>query len=819
MTKTCLWQCCHGLSCFWKNQTSIVIIPIIAFAVGIWWLQQQAALPDLSWAAALIPGALLLLALRGGHAVVRVSRWLLILAWCAGAGFLWAAACAQWRLADALPAQWEGRDITVIGVVSSLPQAYERSLRFEFNVEEVLTADARVPRHIVLSWWGSAARDDRAATLPDIHPGERWQLTVRLKRPHGLANPHGFDYEAWLLEQGMRATGYVRPKSGARRLQAMVHEPAYWVEALRERMRERIQSVLGDAPVAGVIAALAMGDQRAIPPEQWQVFTRTGVNHLMSISGLHVTMLSGLAFALVNFFWRRSARLTLALPAVKAAAVAGLLAAIAYALLAGFAVPAQRTVFMLAVVAMALWSGRATAAGPVLATALLVVLIIDPWAVLAPGFWLSFGAVAVIMLVSVNRLHQPHWIVTWARVQWAVTLALVPALLAMFQQVSLVSPIANALAIPLVSLVVVPLALAGTVIPVDAILQLSHWIMAWCAQVLQWLSALPDAAWEQHAPPAWAVIAAMAGAVWLLLPRGFPARWIGVFAFLPMLLIVPAPPGEGVLRLTVLDVGQGLAVVAQTKNHALLFDTGPAFGPSADSGNRVIVPYLRAAGIKRLDRMIISHDDLDHSGGALSVLQAVPVGEMLTSLPDMDPLVLLAPDEQRCRAGQQWIWNDVRFDMLAPEAAEDAAKPNDRSCVLKITTAGGSVLIPADIERRAERVLLATVPELLRSDVLIAPHHGSKTSSTAEFVQAVAPRAVIFPVGYRNRFRHPHADVVARYRQIGSALYRTDDGGAIGLELKAGQALRLSRYRDHYVRYWHAPREDGAVDEPVLPIW
>jgi competence protein ComEC len=282
---------------------------------------------------------------------------------------------------------------------------------------------------------------------------------------------------------------------------------------------------------------------------------------------------------------------------------------------------------------------------------------------------------------------------------------------------------------------------------------------------------------------------------------------------------VPAPPTQGVLRLTVLDVGQGLAVVAQTQNHALLFDTGPAFGPSADSGNRIIVPYLRAAGIKRLDRMIISHDDLDHSGGALSVMQAVPVAEVLSSLPDLDPLVLLAPQEQRCRAGQQWTWDEVRFDMLSPEVAEDVAKPNDRSCVLKITTAGGSVLIPADIERRGERALLAGAPEVLRSDVLIAPHHGSKTSSSAEFVQAVAPRAVIFPVGYRNRFGHPHADVVARYRQLGSALYRTDDGGAIGLELKAGRPLLLSRYRDRYVRYWHAPREGGVVEESLPSIW
>ncbi|MDP1536586.1 MAG: DNA internalization-related competence protein ComEC/Rec2 [Burkholderiales bacterium] len=797
-------------------------MPIIAFAAGIWWLQQQPALPALIWAAALIPGALLMPVLRGAGSLRQLLWKCTLLMLCASAGFFWAAAFAHLRLADALPPAWEGRDIRITGVIASLPQAYERSVRFEFNVEQVLTTGAHVPQRIVLSWWGTAARGETPAVLPDVHPGERWQLLVRLKRPHGNANPHGFDYEAWLLERGIRATGYVRPKSAPKRLQAMVQAPAYWVEAARERMRTRIQTVLGNAPAAGVITALAMGEQRAIPPEQWQVFTRTGVNHLMSISGLHVTMLSGLAFTLMNFLWRRSARLTLALPAVKAAAVAGLLTALGYALLAGFAVPAQRTVFMLAVVAIALWAGRAAAAGPVLACAVLVVLVLDPWAVLAPGFWLSFGAVAIIMLVSVNRLQQPHWLLNWGRVQWAVTLALVPPLLAMFQQVSLVSPVANALAIPLVSLVVVPLALAGLVIPVDALLQLAQWLMAACIAALEWLSQLPDAAWQQHAPPPWTVIVALAGAVWLLLPRGFPARWIGMLAFLPILLIAPASPPAGALRLTVLDVGQGLAVVAQTHNHSLLFDTGPAFSATADSGNRIIVPFLRASGIRRLDALVISHDDIDHTGGALSVMQALPVATLLTSLPDLDPLLLIGPEERRCTAGQAWQWDGVLFEMLYPDAAiRDATslKDNERSCVLKITTAGGSVLIPADIERRGEQTLLATVQEQLRADVLIAPHQGSRTSSSAAFVQAVAPRAVIFPVGYRNPFRHPHPEVVARYQRLGSDWYRTDDGGAIGVEMQQGKPLMVSRYRDRYVRYWHAPREGGVMDELLPSVW
>lgn len=790
-------------------------IYIVAFAAGVWWLQQQAALPALSWAAALLPAILLLPLLRGADSVRRGLRGLLMLLCCAAAGFMWAAACAHWRLADHLPAEWEARDIVVSGVVAGLPQPYDRSVRFEFAVEQVLTQGAQVPERIVLSWWGRGARDGGPSQLPEVHAGERWQLTVRLKRPHGLANPQGFDYEAWLLERGIRATGYVRPKSQSRRLDAAASGFAYRLEALRERLRGRIRTALGDAPAAGVIVALAMGDQRAIPPEQWQVFTRTGVNHLMSISGLHVTMLSGLAFALANLLWRRSARLTLALPAVKAAAVIGFAVALGYALLAGFAVPAQRTVFMLAVVAAALWSGRIAAAGPVLALALFAVLVIDPWAVNAPGFWLSFGAVAVIMWVSVNRLRQPHWLVTWGRVQWAVTLALIPPLLAMFQQVSLVSPLANALAIPLVSFVVVPPALAGMLLPFDVPLHFAQWVMAGCLQLLEWLSQWPEAAWQQHAPPVWTVIVAIAGTVWLLLPRGFPARWIGAIAFLPLFLIVPAPPPAGALRLTVLDVGQGLAVVAQTQHHALLFDTGPAFGPGADSGSRVIVPFLRATGIRRLDTLVISHDDADHTGGALSVLQALPVDTLLTSLPDLDPLLLIGPEERRCMAGQAWTWDGVVFEMLYPDAATREAeklKDNERSCVLKITAAAGSVLIPADIERRGEQTLLSVAAEKLKTDVLVAPHQGSRTSSSQAFVEAVAPRLVIFPVGYRNPFRHPHPEVVARYAALGSVATRTDQGGAISVELQVGKPLSAVRYRDRHVRYWHAPREGAAVE-------
>ncbi len=790
---------------------------VLCFVAGAWWLQQQAELPGSGWAWA-IAACVAATAARPEGAALCFARETLIKVGCFALGFAWAAWCAQHRLADALPPEWEGRDIAVTGVVAGLPQAYDRGVRFEFDVERVLTAEARAPRRIVLSWWGSPARDDRPATFPVLEPGERWQLTVRLKRPRGTANPHGFDYEAWLFERNLRATGYVRPRTGGHRLATMVHEPGYWIERIRSHARARILAALADAPYAGIIAALAIGDQRAIPPEQWQTFTRTGVNHLMSISGLHVTMVSGLVFALVCGLWRRVPRLTLALPAIKAAALAALCAAFAYALLAGFAVPAQRTVYMLAIVACALWLGVFESASVVLCAALLVVVLIDPWAVLAPGFWLSFGAVAIIMYVSVGRIGRAHWLESWARVQIAVTLALIPPLLAIFQQVSIVSPLANAVAIPVVSLVVAPLALIGAVAPFDFVLHCAHWVMSACMFLLDWLSELPDAVWQQHAPPAWTVIVAVAGLALLLAPRGLPGRWLGVIGLLPLFTVVPPALRTGDMEIVFLDVGQGNAVLVRTAQHALLYDTGPPFGPGADSGNRIIVPYLRAAGVGRLDGMIVTHDDDDHWGGAASVLQAVPTDWLLTSLPDFDPLVVQAQRPWRCEAGQRWDWDGVKFEVLHPARTsyqDPAEKNNDRSCILRVEASGRRVLLPADIGRRSEEALLANSRDRLPADLLLAPHHGSRTSSTPEFVRAVSPRIVVFAQGYRNRFGHPQRDVVQRYRDIGARIYRSDRDGAVSVAVRADGGISVTPYRALYRRYWQTPLVGDPVPDPL----
>jgi competence protein ComEC len=797
-----------------------LVAVVLCFVAGVAWLQVQPQLPERTLLLGFVP-LLGMLLLRPRHSAVRRLRHACVWMLAAGLGFSWAAFMAGMRLADELPALWEGRDIRVTGVIATLPQPIQRGLRFELEVETVATPQARVPARVSVAWYGNGRGEGEAAALPAPHAGERWRMTLRLRRPHGPANPHGFDYEAWLLERGIRATGYVRPNDAPQRLAAFVPRPAYAVEALRERVRTRILEALNGAPYAGVIAALVMGDQRAIPASQWTVFTRTGINHLMSISGLHVTMVAALLSSLAYFAWRRSGSLPTRLPARRAAAVAGLAGALSYAAVAGYAVPAQRTVYMLAVTAMALWLGQATSAAAVLALALLVVVVLDPWAVLSPGFWLSFGAVAAILYVGTGRLRPPHWLLGWARTQWAVTLGLVPVLLAMFQQMSLVSPLANAFAIPVVSLLVVPLALAGTVLPVDAVLHGAHFLMACTMAALEWLAALPAGVWEQHAPPPWTIVAALVGIAWSLLPAGFPARWLGLLLLLPLFTEVPPGPRPGSVRVAVLDVGQGLAAVVRTANHALLYDAGPMYSPEADSGSRIVVPYLRATGIRRLDGVVVTHADNDHAGGMAAVLDAVPARWMASSLPPEHPLHGRIGRSLRCFAGQHWEWDGVSFDMLHPAWSSYAAarmKSNDRSCVLRIAAAGRRMLLAGDAEARSEREMIARDRARLRAEILLVPHHGSTTSSTPEFVAAVAPQTAIFTVGYRNRFGHPRPEVLQRYLDLGSRLLRSDRHGALQLELSPDRMeLRIERALRR--RYWQDPPEDepDEGDAPARP--
>lgn len=770
-------------------------LAIVAFAGGIALLQLQRELPGGACLAALAG----LGALGVAGPALRRPFWRALgrLLGAASLGFAWAGLLAQQRLADALPESWEMREIVLSGVVASLPQRFERGERFVFAVESAQPRAAIVPRRILLAWSRAAdeagAESQESGAARSVVPGQRWRFTVRLKRPHGNANAHGFDYEAWLLDRDIRATGSVR--GNGELLDDFVVRPGYAVERWRAAIRERFWRALPDAPYVGVLIALAVGDQRAIANAQWTVFNRTGVTHLMSISGLHVTMVAALGALLVDVLWRRSARLLRWRPAQQAALVAGWLVALAYVLLAGFEVPAQRTLYMLSVVAAALLAGRNIGVARTLLLALLAVLVIDPWAVLAIGFWLSFGAVALLLFVGSARLRALRgWragLARWGVAQWAVSVGSLPLLLYFFQQFSLVSPLANALAIPLVSFVITPLALVFAVLPWPPLLIIDHWLLAQLMRLLEALAGWP--LWQQPAPPLWAILLALVGVAWLLLPRGFPARAVGLALLAPALCWPPPRPAPGEAWVDVLDVGQGLAVLVRTERHALLYDSGPSYSSEANAGTRVVVPYLRAVGVGQLDALVLSHRDRDHTGGAAAVQAALPVARLISSLPELAG--------ERCHDGLWWDWDGVRFAMLHPPAAADPAPgrtANRVSCVLRVGGDDDGVLLTADLEAAEERALLAR--SALASAVLVAPHHGGKGSSTPEFVAAVGARQVIFSAGYRNPFNHPHPAVVERY--AASRQWRTDRDGALHVALAPG-VVDVSAWRETQWRYWY----------------
>jgi competence protein ComEC len=794
-----------------------MIFLALAFVFGAFCLQQMPVLPSPYWALALTPLLISVKLINVNQQFLASLKRLVLILSSFFFGFFWAATLATIRLTDELPSAWENKPLQIVGVVASVSELTERGERFRFDVENVLTKSAITPQHISLSYyspgvWGEPLLH-KGPRLSQFKAGERWQFTVRLKRPHGTQNPHGFDFEAWALAENIRATGSIKAKADNKKLQDFVWRPAYIVEHVRELVQQRISMALAGKPYSGVIQALVMGDDSQIAANDWQLFLRTGTSHLMSISGLHITMLSGLVFALAGFLWRRFPALVTRLPARKAATLAGMLTAVIYALIAGFAVPTQRTLYMLMVFALALWSGRQLVISQVLALALFVVVLLDPWSVISAGFWLSFGAVAMLSFALGARVGNTHWFKASLQTQWAVTIGMVPLLLIMFNQVSIVSPFANAIAIPLISFIVTPLALLGSFLSLDFVLKLAYHALDFCMIVLNWFNQLPDIIWQQHASPQWTLLPAIVGVLWLLLPRGVPMRWLGYLGFLPMLLIAPQRPNTGDMKVTVLDVGQGLSVAVQTATHTLLYDAGGKYSEQADAGSRIVLPFLRGEGVRRLNGFVVSHNDTDHSGGMRTVLAQMPVSWLVSSMPERavqnDNIKHI-----KCFSGQHWVWDGVDFQMIYPQlySYEDAAlTDNNRSCVLKITSAAGTLLLTGDIERPVEKELIEQQENnqdsiSLKSDVMIAPHHGSKTSSSVEFINVVDPDLTVFTAGYLNRFRHPRPEIVQRYEDAKSKMLRSDYHGAITLDFVADNSegtVKASSWRKQNRRYWH----------------
>ena len=717
----------------------------------------------------------------------------------------------------------EGRDILVTGVVAAMPQPIDAGLRLRLAVESASLAGAPVqlPAWIDLGWYHGVLQEAPDLAQLQRQPqrlraGERWQMAVRLKAPHGARNPHGFDYELWLWEQGVQATGYVRAGQRdvpPRRIEATWRHP---VEQARQTVRDAIFDTLApditDAlrvRLAGVVAALVTGDQRAIDRADWDVFRATGVAHLMSISGLHITLFAWLAAAVVQALWRRSQRLCLALPAPSAALIGGVLLAALYALFSGWGVPAQRTVLMLATVGLLRLGGRRWPWPQVWLLACAVVVVPDPWALQQPGFWLSFVAVAVLFATDTVaggaiRTGVRGRFLSLLREQWVVTLALTPLGLLLFGQVSLVGLLANVLAIPWVTLVVTPLAFAGVVWA--PLWQAAAWGVQGLAWVLQWLAAWPWAQVWVPAAPLWAGMAGVAGGVLLALRLPWQVRALGLPLLLPVLLWQDARPVPGRFELLAADVGQGNAVLVRTATHTLLYDAGPRYSRVSDAGARVLVPLLRALG-ERVDVLMLSHRDSDHTGGAFAVLAQQPQARLTGSIAGDPTLQALGPAAP-CLAGQRWQWDGVDFELLHPlpdtmGKGPQGQRSNALSCVLRVVDAHGTAaLLAGDIEAAQEQALVAR-GAALQADVLLVPHHGSKTSSSAPFLDAVQPRTALVQAAYRSRFGHPAPEVLQRLRERGIAVVESPRCGAA--TWASAQPDRVGCERQDRMRYWQHP--------------
>jgi competence protein ComEC len=762
-----------------------MVARVLFFLIGILLVQQMTELPEPVLLSVLLVGI-------GIFASIKYWRSCFFMA-----GVFWAIAFASIRLNDRLPESLAGQDIEIQGTIADLPEHEENHVRFNFAVTKARQA---VPNQLRLTWY-----------YPDqtLKAGQEWLFTVRLKPPHGTFNPGGFDYERWMFVEGIGATGYVRSKPLPKLLDS--HSTQASLLVWRRHIAEQLEHLLANSPSLAMIKALTIGDGNSLTPQQWEVFRKTGTTHLMVISGSHIGLIAGLVYLLIVKFWAWTG--ILAWSPQKVAALLALLIAVFYAGLTGFSVPAQRSALMIAIAMISIIQQRHSRPYHVLAIALLAVLVIDPLVVLSAGFWLSFIAVSLIIYVITGRLAKPGFIKGSLTVNWVTSIGLAPLLLFFFQQVSLIAPVANLIAVPIISLLVVPLALLATVILLIAPLLGAKLFLVvdWALQGLWWilvkLADFPIATLAHNQPSWWALVCAIPGLLLLFAPKGMPSRSLGLIMLFPLVFTGTDKIASGAFKISLLDVGQGLSAVLQTANHVLVYDTGAKFSSTSDAGQSVLVPFLRHQGIYKVDTLIVSHGDNDHIGGVDSLIANMPTDKLLTSVSQQ----LRQYSPIQCKAGQSWDWDGVKFSVLSPQT-QTFLSDNDNSCVLQIQAQHSSVLLTGDIEATAESWLVSTYGNNLKSDLLVAPHHGSQTSSSSSFLKAVRPNVVLIPAGYRNPFGHPHDEVLQRYRHMNIPWFNSSNEGA--LQVTFNRRLDIESWRATEGQYWNflGTRRKAKID-------
>ncbi|HET8869239.1 MAG TPA: DNA internalization-related competence protein ComEC/Rec2 [Aquabacterium sp.] len=807
------------------------VVAMTSWVAGVWFQVAQPQLASPGWF-----GGTFVMSLIGliGLRHVRDTRGRTAVLVLVVVGLSWST--TSWRAwyssQSTVANQFDGHLVTVRIQIDSLVQQREGVVSFEARV---LRYDGGTSQP---GWPLRLQLHGRGMGEAELRPGQQWLAQVRLSAATGASNPGGFDLALLNWERGIGAVGQIRPAS----LRLIQQQPEHaWqglIDRWRQSIRERIDNTIAEPRWAAILAGLTIGDQSAIGSADWDLFRATGIGHLVSISGSHVAMLGYTLAWLILKLWPRMGQLAWRIPSPYASQLGGLAGAIGYAVLAGWGVPAQRTVLMMAAVTLLKLSGRRWPWPLVWLFAAVVVTAWDPWSILQPGFWLSFVAVGILMsMPSVPLLQQSNWRIRWrdalhemVRIQWRVSIGLAPLTLVLFQQTSWISFPANLLAIPVFTFLITPLALLGVVCA--PLWHVAVGVLQITLSCLSWLAQWNRVAMQVPQLPTWMCVLTVAAGALVISPMRM--RWrLTLLPFLLPLLYLPDAwqlwprPPSGQFTLLAADVGQGTAVLIRTESHSLLFDTGPKLG-SADAGQRVLLPLLRAVDVHHLDRLVLSHADMDHVGGAVSILHGMTVDDLWTSLPESHPLLRersadgLNPVHRPCVAGQSWVWDDVRFSVLHPTLqdlhATEGEGDNARSCVVRIEALKGAhrvALLTGDIETAQEARLVESgdVPDL-RSDVLLVPHHGSKTSSTASFLERVGPSVAVVQAGRHNRYGHPAPVVMDRYRGMGIPVVTTIECGAYfwrsedsppGLE--KGSCWRL-----RHVRYWHPQRASAGSD-------